>query len=51
MKPKKSMISRESKERNEKRNEAWGESKAKQSKQNKTKQNLEKLLIKKYIGN
>jgi hypothetical protein len=39
MKPKKSMISRESKERNEKRNEAWGESKAKQSKANKTKQN------------
>jgi hypothetical protein len=48
IKPKKSMISRESKERKEKRNEACGESKAKQ---NKTKQNLEKLLIKKYIGN
>lgn len=46
------MISRESKERKEKRNEECGESKAKaKAKANKTKQNLEKLVIKKYIGN
>jgi hypothetical protein len=34
------MISRESKERKEKRNEACGESKAKQTKQNKTLRNF-----------